>query len=42
VLSGILYWQADDIVRRFVPARFKIVRRRRGQEWATLLLKKKS
>ncbi|HEY1266687.1 MAG TPA: 50S ribosomal protein L11 methyltransferase [Candidatus Binatia bacterium] len=42
VLSGILYWQGDEIVRRFVSARFKMVRRRRGQEWVTLLLKKKS
>lgn len=42
VLSGILYWQADDIVRRFVSARFKLLRRRRGEEWVTLLLKKKN
>jgi ribosomal protein L11 methyltransferase len=42
VLSGILYWQADDIVRRFASARFKLLRRRRGQEWVTLLFQKKS
>ena len=40
ILSGILSQKADGIVRRF-HEQFRIVRQKRGPEWATLLLQRK-
>ena len=40
ILSGILSQQVDAIMRRF-RERFRVVRQKRGREWATLLLQKK-
>lgn len=41
ILSGIVRHKADAILRRF-RANFRIVRQKRGREWASLLLRKKS
>lgn len=40
ILSGILRQKAGAIMRRF-HERFRVVRQKRGREWATLLLRKK-
>lgn len=40
ILSGILRQKAGGIIRRF-HERFRVVRQKRGREWATLLLQKK-
>ena len=40
ILSGILRQKSEGIIRRF-RAKFRVVRRKRGREWATLLLQRK-
>ncbi len=40
ILSGILPQQAGGIIRRF-HEQFRVVRQKRGREWATLLLQRK-
>ncbi|MGH7817825.1 MAG: 50S ribosomal protein L11 methyltransferase [Candidatus Binatia bacterium] len=40
ILSGILRQKAEGIIRRF-RAQFRVVRRKRGREWVTLLLQRK-
>jgi ribosomal protein L11 methyltransferase len=40
ILSGILYQKASAIVRRFAE-KFRVLERRRRQEWVTLLLRRK-
>ena len=40
ILSGILPQKADAVARRF-QANFRVVRQKRGSEWATLLLQRK-
>ncbi len=42
VLSGILRLKAGQVLRRFSPAPFQVVRQSREKEWVTLLLQKKS
>jgi len=41
VLSGILHHQAGAVIRRFAADRFIVVRRKRGKEWVTMLLKRR-
>ncbi len=41
VLSGILRTEADEIVRRFCPNPFLLVRQAAHREWVTLLLEKR-
>jgi len=40
ILSGILYQRASAIVRLFAE-KFRLLERRRRQEWVTLLLRRK-
>lgn len=40
ILSGILQRKADALLRRF-RANFRVIRQKRGREWATLLLQRK-
>jgi len=40
ILSGILRQKGGGIIRRF-HERFRVVRQKRGREWATLLLQRK-
>ena len=40
ILSGILSHNADEMIRRF-NEQFRVVRQKRGGEWATLLLQRK-
>ncbi len=40
ILSGILSHNADEMIRRF-HEQFRVVRQKRGGEWATLLLQRK-
>jgi len=42
ILSGILHQQADGVVRRFTTGGLRLVRRRRENEWVTLLLRRQS
>ncbi len=42
ILSGILTWQAGEVVRRFAPRQFTLLRRRREKEWVTLVFNKKA
>jgi ribosomal protein L11 methyltransferase len=42
VLSGILHPKARQVVRRFSPVPFFLLRQSREKEWVTLLLRKKS
>jgi ribosomal protein L11 methyltransferase len=41
VLSGILNPKANEVLTRFPPGRFKMIKRRREKEWTTLLLHKR-
>jgi ribosomal protein L11 methylase PrmA len=40
ILSGILYQKASALIRRFAE-KFRLLERRRRQEWVTLLLQRK-
>lgn len=41
ILSGILRPMAEDVLRRFTPKSFELVRQRSHREWTTLLLRKR-
>jgi ribosomal protein L11 methyltransferase len=41
ILSGILNHKAEDVMRHFLSNDFRVVRRKREKQWATLLLRRR-